>query len=124
MRKVLIWCNVEEHPGVKGEACRLLAWIIKNAVAVTDPVSIPSACPPPSEAAENSEASSEPKAEGEAQSSETESGAAAANSGVTMDRGIPSIPVGVAVLHSLVEAGALVPMMAMLQSDYSLMVHE
>ena len=34
----------------------------------------------------------------------------------------PSIPVGVAVLHSLVEAGCLVPMVNMLQSDYSLMV--
>ncbi|XP_064612236.1 rap1 GTPase-GDP dissociation stimulator 1-B-like isoform X1 [Liolophura sinensis] len=30
MNKLVDWCNVEEHAGVKGEATRLLAWLIKN----------------------------------------------------------------------------------------------
>lgn len=30
MRKVVNWCEVEEHPGVQGEANRLIAWLINN----------------------------------------------------------------------------------------------
>jgi hypothetical protein len=25
------WCSTEDHPGVQGEANRLLAWVVKNA---------------------------------------------------------------------------------------------
>jgi hypothetical protein len=28
--KLVSWCSTEDHPGVQGEANRLLAWIIKN----------------------------------------------------------------------------------------------
>ncbi|XP_043524880.1 rap1 GTPase-GDP dissociation stimulator 1-B isoform X1 [Frieseomelitta varia] len=30
MKKVVNWCEVEEHPGVQGEANRLIAWLINN----------------------------------------------------------------------------------------------
>lgn len=30
MAKLVSWCSTEDHPGVQGEANRLLAWIIKN----------------------------------------------------------------------------------------------
>ena len=30
LRCMTTWCGVIEHPGVQGEASRLLAWIIKN----------------------------------------------------------------------------------------------
>ncbi|XP_074104665.1 visceral mesodermal armadillo-repeats [Cotesia typhae] len=30
LKKVIDWCNIEEHPGVQGEANRLIAWIIIN----------------------------------------------------------------------------------------------
>ncbi|CAL1295263.1 unnamed protein product [Larinioides sclopetarius] len=30
VKRLVSWCAVEDHPGVKGEATRLLAWIAKN----------------------------------------------------------------------------------------------
>ncbi|XP_076236296.1 visceral mesodermal armadillo-repeats isoform X2 [Calliopsis andreniformis] len=30
LKKVIEWCNVEDHPGVQGEANRLVAWLINN----------------------------------------------------------------------------------------------
>ncbi|XP_050596534.1 GTPase-GDP dissociation stimulator vimar [Bombus affinis] len=30
IKKVVNWCEVEEHPGVQGEANRLIAWLINN----------------------------------------------------------------------------------------------
>ncbi|CAK9810762.1 Rap1 GTPase-GDP dissociation stimulator 1-B [Anthophora quadrimaculata] len=30
IKKVVEWCEVEEHPGVQGEANRLIAWLINN----------------------------------------------------------------------------------------------
>lgn len=27
---LVTWCGTEDHPGVQGEANRLLAWLIKN----------------------------------------------------------------------------------------------
>ncbi|XP_065353013.1 GTPase-GDP dissociation stimulator vimar [Cloeon dipterum] len=31
LSKVVSWCTTEDHPGVQGEANRLLAWMVKNA---------------------------------------------------------------------------------------------
>ena len=30
INKLVEWCFTDDHPGVQGEANRLLAWIIKN----------------------------------------------------------------------------------------------
>lgn len=30
VRRLVGWCGITDHPGVQGEASRLLAWIIKN----------------------------------------------------------------------------------------------
>ncbi|CAH0387037.1 unnamed protein product [Bemisia tabaci] len=30
LKKLVEWTGTEDHPGVQGEACRLLAWLIKN----------------------------------------------------------------------------------------------
>ena len=40
----------------------------------------------------------------------------------TGSENVIGIPVGVAVLHSLVEGGCLTPMLAMVQSEYIVMV--
>ncbi|CAN7993676.1 unnamed protein product, partial [Ixodes hexagonus] len=30
VKQLVTWCSTEDHPGVKGESVRLLAWIVKN----------------------------------------------------------------------------------------------
>lgn len=30
INKAVEWCEVEDHPGVQGEANRLIAWLINN----------------------------------------------------------------------------------------------
>lgn len=34
IKKVVNWCEVEEHPGVQGEANRLIAWLINNSRSI------------------------------------------------------------------------------------------
>jgi len=30
IKRVVEWCSTEDHPGVQGEANRLIAWLINN----------------------------------------------------------------------------------------------
>ncbi|CAN7991752.1 unnamed protein product [Ixodes pacificus] len=33
VRHLVTWCSTEDHPGVKGESVRLLAWLVKNSAS-------------------------------------------------------------------------------------------